>query len=45
MREQRIFIGMDKPQNAIYLSPQNLTDEECGMVCEALKAIKGFAAD
>ena len=45
MREQHIFIGMDKPQNAIYLSPQNLTDEECGMVCEALKAIKGFAAD
>lgn len=45
MREQHIFIGMDKPQNAIYLSPQNLTDEECGMVCEALKAIKEFAAD
>ena len=45
MREQHIFIGMDKPQNAIYLSPQNLTDEECGTVCEALKAIKGFAAD
>lgn len=39
MREKGIFIGIDALQNAVYLSPLNLTDEECGTVCRALREV------
>lgn len=37
MRQKGIFIGTDRLENAIYLSPLNLTDEECAAVCRALR--------
>ncbi len=37
MRERGIFIGTDPMEDAIYLSPLNLTDEECDEVCKALR--------
>lgn len=39
MRGRGIFIGMDIPANAIYLSPLNLTDTECKIVCGELCAV------
>lgn len=39
MRERGIFIGEDKLENAIYLSPLNLTDAECETVCQALREV------
>lgn len=39
MKEKHIFIGTDAMENAIYLSPLNLTDEECHIVCRALKEV------
>ena len=39
MRERGIFIGTDRMEDAIYLSPLNLTDEECETVCAALREV------
>lgn len=39
MRAKNIFIGTDVLQNAIYLSPLNLTSEECETVCRALREV------
>lgn len=36
MRSRRIFIGTDERENTLYISPLNLTEEECGEVCAAL---------
>lgn len=37
MRDHGVFIGMDAMQEAIYMSPLNLTDEECDTVCALLE--------
>ena len=37
MRRRGVFIGTDKTAHAVYLSPLNLTDEECETVCRALQ--------
>ncbi|MDO4306586.1 MAG: aminotransferase class V-fold PLP-dependent enzyme [Eubacteriales bacterium] len=39
MKEKHIFIGADAMENAIYLSPLNLTEEECHIVCKALREV------
>ena len=39
MRKKGIFIGVDALQDAVYLSPLNLTDEECETVCRALREV------
>lgn len=39
MRDKGIFIGTDAVQGAVYLSPLNLTDEECDAVCLALREV------
>lgn len=39
MRRRGIFIGIDAATGAVYLSPQNLTDEECETVCAALAEV------
>lgn len=37
MREKGVFIGTDTSENAVYISPLNLTDDECRTVCDALR--------
>lgn len=37
MREKHVFIGLDGMSGAIYISPLNLTQEECNTVCELLE--------
>ncbi|QQO11250.1 aminotransferase class V-fold PLP-dependent enzyme [Breznakiella homolactica] len=39
MKERRIFTGSDSMENALIISPQNLTDEECAIVIAALTDI------
>lgn len=39
MRGRNIFVGTDAMEEAIYLSPLNLTGEECEIVCTALEEI------
>ncbi|MBQ7886556.1 MAG: aminotransferase class V-fold PLP-dependent enzyme [Clostridia bacterium] len=39
MRANRVFIGLDGMSNAIYISPLNLTQEECNVVCGLLEQI------
>lgn len=39
MKQRGIFVGTDRMEDAIYLSPLNLTDEECGQVCAALREV------
>lgn len=36
MRSRRIFVGTDARENTLYVSPLNLTEQECDAVCEAL---------
>lgn len=40
MYQKRIFIGCDQKTNQIYISPQNLTDRECGQVIKALREVE-----
>lgn len=37
MRAHGVFIGTDAMQEAVYMSPLNLTEEECGTVCALLE--------
>lgn len=39
MRQKRVFVGTDAMHDAIYISPLNLTEEECGVVCALLEEI------
>ena len=40
MRANHVFVGMDAMKNAIYISPLNLTDEECVTVCNLLEEVR-----
>lgn len=40
MRANHVFIGTDAARNAVYISPLNLMDEECGVVCGLLESVK-----
>ena len=40
MYRKRIFVGADVKANQIYLSPQNLTEEECDAVIRALLEVE-----
>ena len=40
MRANHVFVGTDAMRNAIYISPLNLTDEECVTVCNLLEEIR-----
>lgn len=42
MRELGIYIGTEERYPAIYFSPLNLTDEECGIVIQCLSEIGGI---
>jgi len=37
MRDEHIYIGLEKENNAVYISPLNLNGEEVIRVMEALK--------
>lgn len=39
MRERGIYIGTDERYQAVYFSPLNLTDEDCGVVILCLKDV------
>lgn len=39
MRANRVIIGLDTMSNSIYISPLNLTQEECDVVCDLLERI------
>lgn len=41
MRERGIYIGTEVRYSAIYFSPLNLTDEECGTVIRCLNEVMG----
>lgn len=39
MYEHHIFVGCSSKENQIYLSPQNMTEEECDIVIKTLKKL------